>query len=62
MWEHRSSPRVPASGEVLLFLNGMPVLSGEVRNVCRDGLFVATRPPQGGLGACRLCRQAASRA
>lgn len=40
MWEHRSSARFPASAEVLLYLKGLPVASGRVRNVSRDGMFV----------------------
>lgn len=44
MWEHRTSARFAASAAVLLRRQGVPVVAGEIRNVSRDGLFIAADP------------------
>lgn len=39
--EHRQCPRMPADVEVLIYRKGVPVVSGRIRNLSHQGMFIS---------------------
>jgi hypothetical protein len=54
--EHRLSERVPIPVPILIYHNGVPVISSESRDLSLDGMFVRTGEINYSKNRCRVFR------
>lgn len=50
--EHRWSPRKSTDRNAVIFIDGVPVAPGQLRNISQDGAFVLTRDSSYRRGMC----------